>query len=351
MERTFHLVRENNAKKRHQYNRGSSNSSECDDDDDNGQADVVTLTFHSGLAQSRPEAEHIEYFANLVEEKSEGELKIDVYHAGALGLKEADILRTLQRGMVDMALLYGEYYTRDAPALASVYAQGAITEADQHLDILPVIKEMYDEGFAEWNIHTVGGVVAPIFDVGLHCKEPVDSLEDLQGKKVRVWSRHLVETFDELDIVAQVIPQNDMYMALQTGVVDCAYYLSTVAKTVSLQEVTQYESYLHPWAAAPWIFGISESALEKLSDNQRQALEEAGQEVWALTRELAVDPEREDLARQEREELGITVLEPFSDADVETFVTAAWSTWQQMAENAGDDGKRYYDTVTQALTK
>lgn len=44
--------------------------------------------------------------------------------------------------MIDMALLYGEYYTRDAPALASVYAQGAITEADQHLDILPVIKDM-----------------------------------------------------------------------------------------------------------------------------------------------------------------------------------------------------------------
>ncbi len=315
------------------------------------QADAVTLNFHSGLAQSRPEAEHIEAFASLVEEKSGGELKIEVYHAGALGLKEADILRTLQRGMVDMALLYGEYYTRDAPSLASVYAQGAITEADQHLDILPVIKEMYDDGFAKWNIHTVGGVVAPIFDVGLHCKEPVDSLEDLQGKKVRVWSRHLVETFDALGIAAQVIPQNDMYMALQTGVVDCAYYLSTVAKTVSLQEVTEYESYLHPWAAAPWIFGISERALGRLDDNQRQALEEAGQEIWATTRDLAVDPEREALAREERESLGITVLPPFSDADVDTFVTAAWSTWQTMAENAGEDGMRYYNTVTQALSE
>lgn len=110
-------------------------------------------------------------------------MKIRVSHAGALGLREADILRTLQRGMVDMALLYGEYYTRDAPALASVYAQGAITEAEQHLEILPVIKELYDDGFSKWGIHTVGGVIAPIFDVGLHCKDPVNSLEDLQGKK------------------------------------------------------------------------------------------------------------------------------------------------------------------------
>ncbi|WP_018916920.1 TRAP transporter substrate-binding protein DctP [Vreelandella zhanjiangensis] len=315
------------------------------------QADNISLKFHSGLAQSRPEANQIERFASLVDEKSGGELKIEVYHAGALGLKEADMLRILQQGMVDMALLYGEYYTRDAPALASVYAQGAITEASQHNDILDVIRELYDEGFANWNIHIVGGVVAPIFDVGLHCKEPVNTLEELQNKKVRVWSRHLVDTFDLLGISAQVIPQNDMYMALQTGVVDCAYYLSTVAPTVSLQEVTEYEAYLHPWAASPWLFGISERALSRLNDNQRQALEAAGQEIWQETAATAVDPEREAQARQEREALGITMLPAFSDEDQNTFVTAAWEAWQAMAEESGEEGVRYYQTVTQALSE
>lgn len=315
------------------------------------QAENISLKFHSGLSQSRPEAEQINRFASLVSEKSDGELDIEVYHAGALGLKEADMLRVLQQGMVDMALLYGEYYTRDAPALASVYAQGAITESSQHDEILDVIRELYEDGFSDWNIQIVGGVVAPIFDVGLHCKEPVHTLADLRGKKVRVWSRHLVDTFELLGISAQVIPQNDMYMALQTGVVDCAYYLSTVAPTVSLQEVTEYESYLHPWAASPWLFGISEQALSRLNDNQRQALEEAGEEIWNETRATAVDPEREAQARQERKELGITMLPDFSDDDVETFVDAAWQAWQAMAENAGEDGTRYYETVTQAISE
>lgn len=315
------------------------------------QAENVSLKFHSGLSQSRPEAEQINRFASLVSEKSDGELEIEVYHAGALGLKETDMLRILQQGMVDMALLYGEYYTRDAPALASVYAQGAITESSQHDEILDVIRELYEDGFSDWDIQIVGGVVAPIFDVGLHCKEPVHTLADLQDKKVRVWSRHLVDTFELLDISAQVIPQNDMYMALQTGVVDCAYYLSTVAPTVSLQEVTEYESYLHPWAASPWLFGISEQALSRLNDNQRQALEEAGEEIWNETRATAVDPEREAQARQERKELGITMLPDFSDDDVETFVDAAWQAWRAMAENAGEDGTRYYETVTQAISE
>jgi proline racemase len=37
-------------------------------------------------------------------------------------------------------------------------------------------------------------------------------------------------------VAAQIIPQNDQYMALQTGVVDCAYYASGYAKTASLRE-------------------------------------------------------------------------------------------------------------------
>ena len=312
-------------------------------------SDARTLKFHSGLAESRPEAEYLERFADLVEKYSNGQLMVDVYHAGSLGLKEADMLRIMQRGMVDMALLYGEYYNRDAPEMASIYAQGAITEAEQHLDILPTLRDLYREGYAEWNIHTVGGVVAPVFDVGLHCNEPVNTLGGLRDKKVRVWSGHLVDTFERLGISAQVIPQNDMYLALQTGVVDCAYYLSTVAKTVSLQEVTDYEAYLHPWAASPWMFGVSDRTWSSLDEQQQQALARAGEEIWQATREVAVNPQREASAREEREAMGITILPAFSDEDVQTFVDAAWAAWHDMASEAGDEGVRYYETVTNEL--
>ncbi|WP_168011980.1 TRAP transporter substrate-binding protein [Halomonas salinarum] len=312
-------------------------------------SDVRTLKFHSGLAESRPEAASIKRFSELVDEYSDGQLQVDVYHAGSLGLKEADMLRIMQRGMVDMALMYGEYYNRDAPEMASVYAQGAITDAEQHLEILPTLRELYREGYADWDIHTIGGVVAPVFDVGLHCKEPINSLEGLRDKKVRVWSGHLVETFDRLGISAQVIPQNDMYLALQTGVVDCAYYLSTVAQTVSLQEVTDYEAYLHPWAASPWMFGVSDRTWESLDEQQQQVLTRAGNEIWQETRDRAVDPEREAKAREERKAMGITMLPAFSDEDVQTFVDAAWEAWHEMASKAGDDGIRYYETVTSEL--
>lgn len=308
-----------------------------------------TLKFHSGYAESRPEAGFVDDFAALVSEKSDGELEIDVYHAGSLGLKEPDMLRIMQRGMVDMALLYGEYYTRDAPGLSAVYAQGAIKEAEEHLEVLPTLREIYAREYGDWDIKTIGGVVSPVFDVGVHCKTPANSLAELEERKLRVWSAHLVDTFTRLDISAQVIPQNDMYMALQTGVVDCAYYLSTVAETVSLNEVTDYEAYLHPWAAAPAMFGVSQRTWTSLTDEQRGILEQAGQEIWEKTREMAVDPQREAEARAHRESLGVTMLEPFSDEDVARFQTAAFEAWEKLARRAGEDGLAIFEEVTDRI--
>lgn len=308
-----------------------------------------TLKFHSGYAESRPEAGFVDDFAALVSEKSNGDLTIDVYHAGSLGLKEPDMLRILQRGMVDMALLYGEYYTRDAPELSVVYAQGAIKEADEHLELLPTIRTIYAREYGKWGIKTIGGVVSPVFDVGVHCKKPDNTLKELEDRKLRVWSAHLVDTFTRLGISAQVIPQNDMYMALQTGVVDCAYYLSTVAETVSLNEVTDYEAYLHPWAAAPAMFGVSQRTWTSLTDEQRTVLEEAGQELWERTRAMAVDHQREAEARAHRESLGVTMLEPFSDEDVAYFQTAAFEAWEELADRAGEDGIAIFKEVTDRI--
>lgn len=313
------------------------------------QADTIELKMHSQIVEARPEAQFLQQFADDVYERSGGQLKINVFHAGSLGLRDTDLLRILQAGSVDMAMLYGEYFTRDAPELAVVYVQGAITEPEQHLALLPTMREIYEEAYGKWGIRTVGGIVSPVFDVGIHCKEDINTLDELRGKKLRVWAAHLVNTFQSMNVAAQVIPQNDMYLALQTGVVDCAYYLSTVAKTVSLQEVTKYEAYLHPWAAVPWMFGISDRAWNRLTPELQQVLVEAGEAMWAKTREAAVSAEREDTARAERESLGITMLEPFSEADVQAFVASATEAWKAMAEAAGPKGMEYYERMTAAI--
>ncbi|HQW21404.1 MAG TPA: hypothetical protein PLI90_12130, partial [Rhodocyclaceae bacterium] len=93
-------------------------------------AQTIELKMHSQIVESRPEAKYLQEFADDVSARSNGRLKINVFHAGSLGLKDPDLLRILQAGAVDMAMLYGEYFTRDAPELGVVYVQGAIRKPE-----------------------------------------------------------------------------------------------------------------------------------------------------------------------------------------------------------------------------
>jgi TRAP-type C4-dicarboxylate transport system substrate-binding protein len=118
-----------------------------------------------------------------------------------------------------------------------------------------------------------------------------------------------------------------MYVALQTGVVDCAVYLSAIAKTVSLQEVTEYESFIYPLGSTPQMFGVSDKTWNSLTPEQRNILTDAGDFIWEKTKGVAVDREREASAREERKTLGITVLDRFPKDDREKIVQASRDTW------------------------
>ncbi len=53
--------------------------------------------------------------------------------------------------------------------------------------------------------------------VGVLRDEPIRTIEGLKSKKLRVWARDQVETFTRLGVAAQIIPQEDMYVAMKTG--------------------------------------------------------------------------------------------------------------------------------------
>lgn len=295
----------------------------------------TTLRLHSVWVESRPVAEYLNYFSKKVTEHSKGDLKIQVFHGGSLGIKDADILRVLPSAAVDMSALYPEYVARDEPELAVAYVQGSIETVDDQLKAVPAIQAIYAPVFEKWGITTLGAVQVPERGVHVFCKTPVRSLEDLKSKKIRVWGRHQVETFKKLGIAANIIGQNDMYVALQTGVVDCATYMGSIATTISLQEVTPYAAYLQPHAGVPINLLISTKRFQSLSPAQQEALRAAAADVLAYTNGEFTKGEREEAGLKKLADAGGKILEPFSEADQAAFITAARTTWKEMSEKVG----------------
>lgn len=314
-----------------------------------GSGSAETLRLHSVWVESRPVADYVNYFAERVAEQSGGDLNIQPYHGGTLGIKDPDILRILPSGAVDMSVLYPEYVARDEPAMAVAYVQGAIEEVEQQLKAVPAIQDVYEPIFDRWGIKTLGAIQVPERVVHIFCKEPVNTLENLKSKKVRVWGRHQVETFAKLDVAASIIPQSDMYVALQTGVVDCATYMGSVATTVSLQEVAPYGAPLHPHAGVPINILISKDRYEALSDESRAALNAAAEDTLKYTNEEFLSGEREEAGIQKLIDQGGEIIEPFSEADQEAFTAAAREAWQEMSEEIGPDAVENMVSIKKAI--
>ena len=315
-----------------------------------GAGHATEWKFNNGLPEGRGESAQLETFAADVAELSGGSLTIDIFHGGSLNLKDNDVARWLPRGAVEMGLVWANYLGRDVPALNAVMIQGSVGSPDELIAALPEIQEIYTEVLGELDIVPTGFMALPLLKASIFCSgDPVRSLEDLRTRKLRVWSNDQVETFTKLGVSAQIVGQNDLYVALQTGVVDCAVYPALFAHTISLQEVTDYASYLYPVAGVPYVLGASKAAWEGLSDAERDAVSTAAARVWERTNEYSKAEENEQAARAKLAEQGIEFLEPFSDEDRAAFLEAASATWLEMAEEAGGKAPEYRQRILDVL--
>lgn len=313
-------------------------------------ANAAEWKFNNGLPEGRNESKELDQFAADVAELTDGSLSINVFHGGSLNLKNNDVARWLPKGAVEMGLVWANYLGRDAPALNAVLIQGSVGSSDELIKVLPEIQDIYTEELAEWGIVPTGFMALPLLKASIFCREqPVRTLEDLRTRKLRVWSNDQVETFTKLGVSAQIVGQNDLYVALQTGVVDCAVYPALFAHTISLQEVTKYASYLYPVAGVPYVLGASQGAWDKLSNDEQAAVTTAAANVWERTNQYDAAEEKEAEARAKLTEQGVEFLEAYSDEDRSAFLDAASVTWETLAEEAGGNALSYRQRILDVL--
>jgi len=306
----------------------------------------------NGLPEGRQESAYLEGFAEDVAAATDGAVEITVYHGGSLGLEDADVLRWLPTGAAELGLIWAGYLGRDAPALNAVYIQGSVGTPEEHAAALPVLREIYREALAGEGIEAVAFMNLPMLDISVFCAdEPATTLDALRGRKLRVWTRDQVDTFERLGVAAQIVAQTEMYVALQTGVVDCALYPARFAQSVSLQEVTDHAAYLYPVAALPYVVGAAEDVWAELTPELRDAVAAAGERLWTASVEGDTGAQAEDEARAALTEAGVTWHDAFPDADRRAFLDAAAETWAAIAEEAGPPAPDYRERVLSAMDR
>jgi TRAP-type transport system periplasmic protein len=315
-----------------------------------GAAAQTEWKFNNRYAPTRTESAHVRAFAENLNKRADGKLKLTVLEGGAMGLKDVDALRWMQAGTPEMGFVWPPFLGRDAPDLASLYVYGSVGSAEEHQKALPVLKEILVEGFRKHDIEAVGFMGLTILNGTVFCRQPVKSLDELKRYKLRVGTREQVETYKALGVAAQIVPQQELYSAMQTGVVDCALYPARIVHTISLQEVAKHVVDTgFPFPPVPYVVMANQAKWKALPDDLKGHVKAAAAELEKASFDFSKDVTDEKAAREKLGGQGVTFYPDFSQADRDAIRKAAMQTWDKIAKETGATSVAYRERIVKAL--
>jgi TRAP-type C4-dicarboxylate transport system substrate-binding protein len=304
---------------------------------------------HVVWVATRPEAKEAAAWADRVNARTTGKLKIVVHAGGSLGAKDADMLRLLPSGRaIQATMLYPGYVARDAPELAFLLPEGVLASPTDVVKLMPHMSGVYERIFSRWEVKYLATFLSPEQVLGVFCKNPVATLDALRKVKLRVWNKALIETFSKLGVASSVIPQNDMYMAMQTGVVDCALYSAGSANTLSLHEVAPNWSYLGV-SVLPINLIVSQKAWQALPADVQAVLQEEATRMQAELLKDFTGGQYSAAEEQRFQAAGGKRLADFPVAEQRAFNASAREVWEETSRGLGDAAVKNKAELSKAL--
>lgn len=224
-------------------------------------------------------------FADLVGERSGGEITVEVLPAGQMG-GQREIIESVQLGTLDMG--YGEsgLYSNYVPAFG-ILALPYLYNDPEHWQ--RVVMGDIGTAMAQRLEDETGLVIMNWIQAGYRDTYTTDLVitgpEDFVGLKIRVpESPVFVETFRALGAQPTPIPSPEIYTAMQTGVVQAMEGTPEVGYIQRIYEVAGHVNKTrHIFFDGSFV--ISSRFLESLSDEQRSIVSDAALEVAQMQRD------------------------------------------------------------------
>jgi len=248
-------------------------------------AEPITIKFSHVVAVDTPKGQAAEYFKKLVEERSNGEMKVEVYPNASL-YDDRDAIEALSMNAIQMAAPSFSKFTSFVPQL-QIFDLPFLFNDTEHLH--KVLNGEVGQKLLDM-VGKRGLVGLGYWDNGfkqLSANKPLLMPEDAAGLKFRIMSSKVLEAqFKALNANPQVLPFSEVYSALQQGVVDAAENPLSNFFTKKFNEVQKdltmsNHGYLGYMVVSNKIFW------KKLNDKQREILTQAMKEATEYGNKLA----------------------------------------------------------------
>ena len=248
------------------------------------QAQTRTIKFANQNAKGHPIVQGMEKFAEIVEAKSGGKLKVNVFPGGALGSDQAN-LSALQGGTLEMASMNSgifasivkDFAVYDFPFLFSNPKEvAAVVDG-------PVGQQLHAK------LEEKGLIGLTYYELGFrqitNSKRPITKVEDIAGLKLRVIPNPInIDWVSALGANPTPLPFPELYAALEQKAVDGQENPVATIQGAKLNEVQKY-MVLTNHQYNPQSVVVSKKFWESLSPADRKLLQDAAVESAKFQRE------------------------------------------------------------------
>ena len=300
-----------------------------------GWAAEFNLTYASPYTETHPYgAADVEWIARIAEQ-TDGRVEITPYWGGAL-ISSREGVDELAAGLADVAYIAPIYarsgydMNRLVPGMFYGY-----TDPEQVLDVYMDLWDEYPEFSEELEgVHVVGYNVGTPMHLLLR-GDPVESLDDLQGLRIRS-AVDFIGPLAAFGAEGVTMPMTETYPSLEKGVLDGVIAPYEALKSLSFAEVIEsYSELPHSRGAYP-SRAINQATWDGLPDDIRQVFDDNAE--WLSLRTLELAQEAEEEGRAYGEEQGV-VFNEVPDEVVEEYSAAFAPALEEVAADLDGMGK------------
>ena len=256
-------------------------------------------------------------FARLVEERTEGRIKIEVYAGGTLYGEETGAIEAMQVGDLAFARVSASPVASYVPAINAIQMPYLYKSGEHMWEVLN--GEIGQKFLADIEESGSGLVGLCYYDAGSRCfylTKEVNSVADMAGLKIRMQNNAMMVKMVELLGATGVtgIGPNEVYSAIQTGTVDGAENNWPTYQNMGDYEVAKYY-ILDQHTRVPEILMMSKVVKDSLSEEDFAIIMECAKETQAF--EIEKWAEKEASSEEIVREAGTEVIELTPEAFAE----------------------------------
>lgn len=294
----------------------------------------LSLKFGHPYNETHPLSQGAQKFADLVEERSGGNIKIAVFPNSTIGSSN-ELVEAMRINVVDFALVPTTNVASFYPKLDVFYLPFVFRDREHAYAFSDgeVGGAMFEDMRQKIGIRTLAMYESGFRTITTRDKK-IETPDDMKGVKMRVVNNPLnVETFAALGANPTPMAISEVFTGLQQGTVDGQDNPVGNVKAFGFDKVQKFITLSnHQWAGI--MFLTNDKKFDGYSDDVKALFQEAATETQDWEREEINRVEAQYLSEMEADGMTVTRLTP---AQTEAFQAKMSEVWEEYSDRLGAD--------------